>query len=173
MHERCRRHKTNRRSFLRLRVHQERRFAPANDRPDRGSPARHRRGAQVQPGRSWACRRVGRGSQGISNGRPRDSALSALWQPPVERAMTFSSKAHTIEMALAELAALPYANAQPGEGFFRGSSFADGHPMVMTWVNDPLDGWQRVWYHVEIQPPRAFNSCSVCDRDFPGPRGAT
>jgi len=87
--------------------------------------------------------------------------------------MTFSSKAHTIEMALAELAALPYANAQPGEGFFRGSSFADGHPMVMTWVNDPLDGWQRVWYHVEIQPPRAFNSCSVCDRDFPGPRGAT
>ena len=87
--------------------------------------------------------------------------------------MRISPKANTIIMSFEELAALPRETSEPSDGYFRGASVADGHPMVAKWIDDPLDGWRRRWYHVEIQPPRAFNSCKECGREFPGPRGAT
>lgn len=83
--------------------------------------------------------------------------------------MTLSAKPNTLSLTLAELESLPECG-QPAQGYFRGQSVANGRPMVGKWVDDPLDGWKRVWFHVEIQP-RAFHNCKECGAEFPGPNG--
>jgi len=95
--------------------------------------------------------------------------------------MTFTEKYRTVELTQAELAALPRYDGQPGDGYFRSTSTADGSPMVMCYSDHPL-GMREVWYFVEVEDgqlelpielPRAFNSCGKCGRNFPGARGAS
>ena len=88
--------------------------------------------------------------------------------------MTFTEKYRTIKLAQAELAALPRYDGQPGDGYFRSNSTADGSPMVMCYSDHPL-GMREVWYFVEVEDgqlelPRAMHSCR-CGREFPGPKG--